>query len=136
MKPKIGTITKIKLIGKRIIISLSDNKTNELLRNFMPRRKEIKNNIGIELYSLQVYDDLYFINFNPSTEFGKWATIEVKDFNTVPSEMETITLSGGLYAVFLNKEDASTGPESFNIFSGFGYQILNTLWTIDHILKY
>jgi AraC family transcriptional regulator len=100
MQPRIETLTEKKLVGKRIKMSLSDNKTGELWRIFMPRREEIKNNIGSELYSIEVYDPLYFNNFNPKTEFDKWATIEVTDFDTVPDEMETITLKGGLYAVF------------------------------------
>ena len=48
-------------------------------------------------------DHLYFNNFNPNTEFEKWATIEVTDFETVPDNMETFILTGGLYAVFLHK---------------------------------
>jgi AraC family transcriptional regulator len=84
-------------------MSLSNNKTVQLWKNFMPRRKEIQNNIGTELYSTQVYDDLYFDNFNESKEFEKWAAIEVTDFNTVPHEMEPFILRSGLYAVFTYK---------------------------------
>ena len=103
MEPRIETLAEKKLVGNRMLMSLSDNKTAELWRNFMPGRKEIKNSIGTELYSVQVYHQLYFTNFNPNTEFEKWATIEVMDFDTVPNEMETIILIGGLYAVFLHK---------------------------------
>ena len=69
----------------------------------MPRRKEIQNIVGTDLYSIQVYDPLYFNAFNPHKEFEKWAAIEVNHFNTVPDEMETFVLAGGLYAVFLHK---------------------------------
>lgn len=93
-------------------MSFSDNKTFELWRSFMPRRKEIQNNIGTELYSIEVYTPLYFNNFNPNAEFEKWAAIEVADFNTVPAEMETITVQAGLYAVFVHKGSASTGPKT------------------------
>ncbi len=46
-----------KLIGKRMTMCLADNKTHALWYSFMPRRKEIKNNIGTDLYSMQVYDE-------------------------------------------------------------------------------
>jgi AraC family transcriptional regulator len=69
----------------------------------MQKRKEIRNHIGNKLYSIQVYDSAYFNNFNPVAGFEKWAAVEVADFETVPAEMETFILPGGLYAVFLYK---------------------------------
>ena len=93
-------------------MSFSGNKTGELWRRFMPRRKEIQNNIGSELYSIQVYGHLYFNNFNPKTEFEKWAAIEVNDFELIPVEMESFILTGGLYAVFIHK-GSSTDNKTF-----------------------
>ena len=84
-------------------MSLSDNKTAELWRSFMPRRREIKNNLTTELISMGIYSSIYFKNFNPATEFEKWAAMEVKDFRLVPEGMETYTLPSGLYAVFCYK---------------------------------
>lgn len=49
---------------------------------------------------MQIYTSTYFENFNPNTEFEKWALIEVSDFENIPNEMEAFTLVGGLYAVF------------------------------------
>ena len=118
MKPRIEVLAEKKLIGKRITMSLSNNKTGELWRSFMLRRKEVTNNVGTELYSMQVYGHLYFDDFNPNNEFEKWATIEVTDFATIPDGMETITLAGGLYAVFLHKGAASTGPKTFKYIFG------------------
>ena len=112
MKPRIETLTEKKLIGKRMTMSLSNNKTGELWKSFMPGRKEIQNNIGIELYSMQLYDHLYFNNFSPNKDFEKWASIEVTDFDTVPDEMETFILTGGLYAVFIYK-GSSTDDKTF-----------------------
>ncbi len=99
-------------------MSLSDNKTQLLWQSFMPRRKEIQNPIRTLLYSMQVYDPSYFVNFNPETEFEKWASIEVTDFDTVPDDMETILLPGGLYAVFLHKGAASEAPRTFGYIFG------------------
>jgi len=84
-------------------MSLSENKTGELWHNFMLRSKEIKNKVGNEFYSMQLYDSFYFDNFNPNTKFEKWAAIEVTDFNFIPSEMDMYILKSGLYTVFLHK---------------------------------
>ena len=113
-----------------MIMSFSNNKTGELWRSFMTRRKEIQNNIGTELYSMQIYDHLYFNNFNPNKEFEKWATIEVTDFDTIPDEMETYILTGGLYAVFIHKGVSKTFSKTFQyIFGtwlpGSGYSLDN-----------
>lgn len=118
MKPRIETLNEKKLIGNRITMSLSNHKTGDLWRNFMHRRKEVRNNKGTELYSMQVYDRSYFSSFDPNKEFEKWAAIEVTNFNTVPDEMETITLTSGLYAVFIHKGAASSGAGTFKYIFG------------------
>lgn len=115
---RIETLAEKKLVGNRLKMSLSKNRTAELWARFMPRRKEITNKIGKELYSLQVYDPLYFVNFNPNAEFEKWALIEVVNYNSMPLGMETFTLEGGLYAVFLHQGAASTGPITFQYIFG------------------
>lgn len=102
--PRIETLSSKKLIGKRITMSLTENKTFELWKSFMPRRKEIKNTISSELISMKVYDESYsFKNFNPAAKFDKWAAVEVSDFNFVPDNMETFILVVGLYAIFFYK---------------------------------
>jgi AraC family transcriptional regulator len=82
-------------------MSLIQNTTPQLWKSFMQQRNSIKNAVGSDLYSLQVYDEIYFDNFNPQTEFTKYALTEVTDFETIPNEMEAFTLESGLYAVFL-----------------------------------
>src|SRR5512135_1326287 len=102
MQPGMETLTEKKLIGKRMAMSLSNNKTGELWRSFMPRRREISNNLTSEMFSMQVYDQpVDFGNLNQ--EFEKWAAVEVSDFGAIPDGMETFTLTGGLYAVFQYK---------------------------------
>ena len=107
MNPRIETLTEKKLIGKRITMSFSDDRTFQLWRSFMPRPKEIQNSVGSDLYCVQVYAAMDFNNVNPAAAFDKWAAIEVADFTAVPNGMETITLPAGLYAVFLH-----TGAEA------------------------
>ena len=119
MNPIIKILPEKKLIGKRIKMSFAENKTYELWKSFMPRRKEIKNNLTTELFSMQVYDKSFdFRNFNQDATFEKWAAIEVASFDTIPDEMESYTLSGGLYAVFIHKGASSTGPKTFRYIFG------------------
>ena len=95
----------------------------------MPRRKEIQNNLGTELYSIEVYAPFYFNNFNPDAEFEKWAATEVTDFQTIPIEMETITLPNGLYAVFVHKGPANNGPKTYQFI--FGTWLPNSDFFLD-----
>jgi AraC family transcriptional regulator len=119
MLPVIKTLSEKKLIGKRIKMTLAENKTFELWKSFMSKRKEIKNNLTTELFSMQVYDESYdFKNFNKDATFEKWAAVEVSDFDTVPEEMETCILTGGLYAVFIHKGSASEGARTFQYIFG------------------
>lgn len=112
MKPRIETLPEKKFIGISIRMSFSDNKTMALGRSFMPRRKEIKNSIGSELYSIDVYAPSHFDNFDADNEFDKWLAVEVINFDYVPSGMKCMT-TNGLYAVFLHKGPVSEGPNTF-----------------------
>jgi Uncharacterized protein conserved in bacteria len=114
MEPRIELLAEKKLVGKRLNMTLSNDRTFELWHSFMPHRKEIKNSISTDLYCLQVYDkNLNFKDFNPQTEFEKWAAIEVTNFSDIPDNMETYTLKGGLYAVFIHKGVPSSFPKTF-----------------------
>lgn len=118
MIPTIKNLEEKKLIGQQLTMSFANNKTVELWNGFMPRRKEIQNSIGSNLYSMQIYVPLFFENFDPTKEFEKWATLEVNDFNTIPEGMKTFTLPAGLYAVFLYQGDASKATETFQYILG------------------
>ena len=103
MTPRIEKLNEKKLIGKRLIMSLANNKTGELWRSFIPRRSEIINNLTNDMISMQVYNSTHFTDFKLTNQFEKWATVEVTNFDTVPNDLETFTLTGGLYAVFAYK---------------------------------
>ncbi len=131
MQLTIKILPEKKLIGKRITMSLADNKTFDLWKSFMLRRKEIKNNLTNYLFSIQVYNESFdFQNFNPQATFEKWAAIEVTDFDIVPDEMETIILSVGLYAVFIHKGAADTAPKTFQYI--FGTWLPNSDFILDN----
>ncbi|MEQ9442948.1 MAG: GyrI-like domain-containing protein [Cyclobacteriaceae bacterium] len=112
------TIAKKKFIGKRTIMSFSDNKTHALWSSFMPRRQEIQHAVGTNYYSIEVYAPSYFQHFNPDAKFEKWAAQEVKDFTSIPDGMETMTSPEGLYAVFIHKGPASAGPKTYQYIFG------------------
>lgn len=94
-------------------MSLSHNRTSELWKSFMQTRKEIRNTIGTDLYSIQIYPPAYFENFNTDTPFEKFAGTEVSSFDPIPEGMEALVLETGLYAVFPYKGPASRGAEVF-----------------------
>ncbi len=113
MQHRIETLPETKLIGMRMHMSLVDNKTSILWKNFMTNRKAIKNIAGSSLFSIQVYDSItYFTNFNPKNPFTKWATAEVDSFNDIPEGMEQFILKEGLYAVFNHIGPASDFPKT------------------------
>ncbi len=113
MIPRIETINEKKLVGKRMTMCYADYRIGELWGSFMPRRKEIKNNLTNDLISLVVYAPNHFIDFKPTNQFERWATVEVENFNIVPVELETYNLSSGLYAVFNYKGMSSEASAFF-----------------------
>jgi len=129
MKPRIEVIKEKMLIGNRLTMSLANNRTGELWRSFMPRRREISKPISNNLISMQVYKPTYFTEFNPATEFEKWAAIEVSDYNNVPEDLETFTLTGGLYAVF-DYRGLSTDSSIFQYI--FGTWLPNSDYLLDN----
>jgi AraC family transcriptional regulator len=106
MLSHIEHIESKKLIGKRIRMSLLNNRTVELWRGFMPERGTIKNRISEDLISMQVYDSNYDLS-DLDLEFEKWAVVEVTDFDSIPASMEPFILEAGLYAVFKYKGSSS-----------------------------
>lgn len=128
--PILRHLAQKKLIGKKLEMSYVKNRTGELWRSFMPRRKEITNNIGSELYSMQIYNGIFdFQNFNPNDNFTKWAAVEVTDFEKIPENMESYTLKGGLYAVFTHKGSSLDFQRTFQYI--FGVWLPNSDYKID-----
>jgi AraC family transcriptional regulator len=102
--PKILNIEAKKLIGLQTKTSLANSNTVKMWSEFMPRRIEVKNNIGDDLYSIQVYPENFKMeDFTANSIFTSWAAIEVTDFENTPIAMECRSLPGGLYAIFRHK---------------------------------
>lgn len=128
MTPRIETTAGKKLVGKRLTMSLANNRTGELWKSFVPRCKEITNNVTNDLISMTVYKPSYFVEFKTTNEFEKWATVEVTDFEEIPADMETFMLTGGLYAVFEYK-GSSNDSSIFQYI--FGTWLPNSKYTLD-----
>jgi AraC family transcriptional regulator len=128
MEPKIERVDEKKLIGTRMTMSLSNNKTGELWQSFMSRRKEIQNNLTSDLISMQVYDQPVELG-NLDQVFEKWAATEVYDFETIPKGMETFTVPSGLYAVFHYK-GSSMDTRIFEYI--FGTWLPNSIYILDN----
>lgn len=103
MEVRIETLNVKKFVGIRHHMNLLEDTTAQLWRGFMPRRKEINNVVGIELYSIQVFPDTYFNSFSLYKKFEKWAAVEVTAAGKAPEGMEVISVPLGLYAVFVHK---------------------------------
>lgn len=128
IEPKIETLLDKKLVGMSVKMSLLNNKTGELWKNLMPRRREIMTNVSNDLISMAIYTPNHFMDFKPGNEFEKWAAIEVKDFEDVPNGLETYTLKGGLYAVF-DYKGSSMDTSIFQYI--FGQWIPGSVYIID-----
>ena len=118
MNHRIENLLAKNLIGNRIKMSFSQNKTFELWNGFMKKRKEINSILNENLISLQVYSPLFFQNFDPNREFEKWAAVEVHNFNKIPEGMQAFELAGGLYAVFVYRGLPGDASETFRYILG------------------
>jgi AraC family transcriptional regulator len=127
MQPTITTLAEKKLVGKREIMSLAENKTPYLWRSFMPQLKDIKNRVSDEMISMSMYSEpLRLGDFHQ--KFYKWAAVEVSDFDHVPNDVETSILEGGLYAVF-HYQGLSTDNSVFVYI--FGTWLPNSNYVLD-----
>ncbi|RZJ33188.1 MAG: AraC family transcriptional regulator, partial [Flavobacterium sp.] len=128
MENRIELLTAKKLVGIRLAMSFTDNRTFELWNRFMPIANAIQNRIGSDLISMQLYPDGFFDNFDPNATFYKWAAVEVSEFATIPPELETYLLPAGLYSVFLYKGRAADASATFKFIlgpwmAGSGYKL-------------
>ena len=112
MKPTIKIFPETKFIGKNLSFTYTDYRAFELWSSFMPRRNEIRNAIGIDLFNIQINPENF--DFNPQTEFVKWAVVPVSDFDFLPEGMQSLIVEEGLYAVFIYKGDQSGIAAFFN----------------------
>lgn len=130
MEPKIVNIESKKLVGKHMKMSLKDNKTHILWKDFMSNKADILNTISNNYYSLQVYEPDYFKKFSMDKEFIKWALIEVANFSHIPEGFESFELPAGDYAVFIHKGDVAAFQKTFQYI--FQTWLPNSDYTLDN----
>ncbi|WP_298396840.1 GyrI-like domain-containing protein [Flavobacterium sp.] len=111
MNATIKTFPATKFIGKCLSFTYADYRVFELWSSFMPRRNEIQNAIGSELYNIQINPEDF--DFQPTTPFVKWAAVAVSTFENIPDEMQTLEIPEGLYAVFNYKGDQNNVASFF-----------------------
>jgi AraC family transcriptional regulator len=128
MQARIIHLKEKKLVGHSIKMSLIDNKTAQLWRQFSPRVKEVLNRTSEDRISMQIYSADYYRHFSPRNEFEKWAAVEVDNVNDIPQGMKPFILEGGLYAVF-DYKGLSTDHSIFQYI--FGTWIPNSPYQID-----
>lgn len=103
-----------KFIGVSFKMSFATHNPFMLWNKFMPRRHELKNAIGSELYSGEVYPPGFFDSYNPNALFNKWAAMQVSSFEDVPEGMETLTVPDSLYAIFIYKGNNAGAAAFYN----------------------
>ena len=108
---EIVSVSPKKLVGKSMVMSFIENRTGQLWGIFMSELKEIRNKIGDERISLQIYSDEFMQN--PKLQFRKWALVEVTNFELIPSGFEQFNLAGGVYAIFPYKGNIIQAPGFF-----------------------
>lgn len=129
MEAQIRILTEKKLIGRPINMSFMENKSFQLWSSFMPQRKKIRNAVNSNLYSLEIFPNGYFDNFDANRTFQKWAAVEVTNWNTIPAEMESLIIPTGIYAVFIHKGSATEGYKTYH--SIFTEWLPNSEYTVD-----
>lgn len=128
MTVRIEDLTQQKLVGKKLTMSLANNRTGELWKSFMPLRHTVKNTIGANLFSVQIFDGVFAYD-NPHLIFEKWAAVPVTDFKTIPANMESLIIPGGRYAVFLYQGSSAEGHKAFDYI--FNRWLPSTEYEID-----
>ncbi len=113
MKPRIENLPETKLVGKMLKMSFAENKTRELWQSFMPKKRDVKNVSGNDLYSVEIYPEGLLERFDLTAEFEKWAAVKVSEFETVAPAFENLTIPTGLYAVFMFKGRSSESTKFY-----------------------
>jgi AraC family transcriptional regulator len=114
LDPEIRTYEPRTFVGMRMPMTFAGHDPSLLWSRFMPRRKEIPDVVGTEMYSIESYSPGFFEHFRPDTEFDKWATVRVNRVETLPEGMERLDWPGGLYAVFLYRGTHAQAKATFD----------------------
>ena len=135
MEPKIIVTREIKLVGMRTKTTLNNSKTVSLWKQFMPKKKEIKNLMNNWHYSVQRYEsDLKMEEFTPDIFFETSAAVEVKSFAEIPQDMESFVIQEGAYAVFMHRGATDTFHKTADFI--FNVWLPNSEYELDNSRKH
>ena len=94
----------------------------------MPRRNEIRNTIGKDLFNIQINPENF--DFNPQTEFVKWAVVPVTDFDFLFLKECKINSRRRFVCSFNHVGDAVKARETFGYI--FGVWLPNSEYELDN----
>lgn len=129
MKPRFENQNARHLVGICRRKGAGTESTADLWKEFMPRRREIKNRVNSDLISMRVF---YRSNDDPltrKTPFDEWVAVEVSETIAVPGGMESYRVPEGLYAIFIHRGPASRAPRTMEFI--FGEWLPNADCTLD-----
>lgn len=112
MTPRFETIEGTWVVGIRSPLSAGGTETAQLWQRFMPRRGEIKRRTNANYLAMRVFHSSAGEQVTPLTPFDEWAVVEVSDIDDLPDGLDSYSLPGGDYAVFVHRGPASTFPET------------------------
>lgn len=105
LQPAILNLNSVNLTGISAEMSLPESQIQipALWGNLRRKLKQFFSNDPDFFYSVNVYPEDYFENFNPATPFTKYALVPAEYAGELDLGWETFSLPGGLYAVFNHK---------------------------------
>ncbi|MFD2787299.1 GyrI-like domain-containing protein [Hymenobacter rubripertinctus] len=112
LQPRLFDAPARHLVGQCLVMSREHDRTPELWRAFMPRRREMEPPVGPDLFSVTQYPPAYFAAYSPRTQFCKWAALEVPAATPVPPNMQALVVPAGRYAIF-DYRGSSLDPRIF-----------------------
>ncbi len=132
LKPEIIGTQQKKLIGLHCKTSLLQNNIPTLWKIFMRRKHEIVERIDNGWYGISGYSSANGFEpnrFSSSSMIEKWATVEVKNFDLIPSEMVSYKLTGGNYAKFIHRGGKKNVQMSFEYM--YSVWLPNSIYELD-----
>ena len=129
MNPRIETIEGKWVVGICSPMSAGGIDTAQLWGRFMPRRGEIKQRASANYLAMRVYHSSAGEALTAVTRFDEWAVVEVSDVVDLPSGMDSYSLPGGAYAVFVHRGPAETFPETTRYV--YGVWLPNSAYVLD-----
>ena len=119
MQVRIASLPEKLLVGMHSTTSQAEDNTRALWQGFMPRRGEVAHRVGVDVISVQQFDGaLKPEDFTATTEWEKWAAVEVTQLEAIPEGMEVLVLKPGKYGVFLHRGPASAFPRTMQFIFG------------------